>query len=66
MNLAEGVYQTVKPLPEPLVQEVLDFARFLQQREESLTWQNLMQAQATALVNWDNAEDEVWNDVPPI
>ncbi|MEY3788785.1 MAG: hypothetical protein RLZ75_2993, partial [Pseudomonadota bacterium] len=26
MSLAEQVYQTVKPLPEPLVQEILDFA----------------------------------------
>ena len=34
MNLAEQVYQTIKPLPEPLLQEILDFALFLRQREE--------------------------------
>jgi len=66
MSLAEQVYQTVKPLPEPIVQEILDFALFLRQREESLEWQNLMLAQADSLADWDNAEDEVWNNVPAI
>ncbi len=66
MNLAEQVYQTVKPLPEPMVQEVLDFALFLRQREESLEWQNLMLAQTASLADWDNPEDEVWNNVPAI
>lgn len=66
MSLAEQVYQTVKPLPEPIVQEILDFALFLRQREESLEWQNLMLAQAGSFADWDNAEDEVWNNVPAI
>jgi hypothetical protein len=48
MTLAEQVYQTVKPLPEAKVQEVLDFALFLQQRE--------------AVTNWDNAEFTEMND----
>ena len=62
MNLAEQVYQTVKPMPEALVQEVLDFALFLRQREESQEWRNLMLAQACSLADWDNAEDEVWTN----
>ena len=66
MNLVEEIYQTVSPLPESLIQEVLDFARSLQQREENLAWQNLMQAQITSVADWDNPEDEVWNDVPAI
>ena len=64
MNLAEKIYQTVKPLPESIAQEVLDFALFLRQREEHSEWQNLMMAQSSALMDWDNDEDEVWNDVP--
>ncbi len=64
MNLAEQIYQTVKPLPEPIAQEVLDFALFLRQREENAEWQNLMLAQSSALTDWHNADDEVWNDVP--
>ena len=66
MNLAERVYQAIQPLPEPMMQEVLDFALFLRQREERSEWQNLMLAQISSLADWDNTEDEVWNDVPAI
>lgn len=66
MNLAEQLYQTVKPLPEPIVQEILDFALFLRQREDAADWQNLVSAQAASLADWDNSEDEVWNDIPAI
>jgi hypothetical protein len=66
MNLAEQVYQTVKPLPEGMMQEVLDFALFLRQRDENTEWQNLMLAQTSALADWENDEDEVWNNVPSI
>lgn len=66
MNLAKQVYQTIQSLPESRVQEVLDFALFLQQREASREWQNLMLAQTESFADWDNAEDEVWNDVPAI
>lgn len=66
MSLAEQVYQTVKPLPEAMVQEILDFALFLRQREEKTEWQNLMLAQINSFTDWDNDEDEVWNNVPAI
>lgn len=66
MNLAEQVYQAVKPLPAEMVQEVLDFALFLRQRDASIEWQNLMLAQIESFSDWDNAEDEVWNNVPAI
>ena len=66
MSLAEQVYQTIKPLPEPMVQEILDFALFLRQREEQAEWQNVMNAQSVSLADWDNFEDEVWNNVPAI
>jgi hypothetical protein len=66
MNLAEQVYQAIKPLPEAMVQEVLDFALFLRQRDEKAEWQNLMFSQNSSLADWDNDEDEVWNDVPAI
>jgi hypothetical protein len=66
MSLAEQVYQTIKPLPEPMVQEILDFALFLRQREEQAEWQNFKDAQACSLTDWDNVEDEVWNNVPAV
>lgn len=58
MNLAEQLYQTVKPLPEQMVREVLDFALFLRQQEKSQKRQNLMLAQAKSVSDGNNAEDE--------
>ncbi|MDD5268226.1 MAG: DUF2281 domain-containing protein [Methylococcales bacterium] len=64
--LAELVYQTIKPLPDPIVQEILDFALFLRQREEQAEWQNFKEAQTCSLTDRDNVEDEVWNNVPAV
>ncbi len=61
MNLAEQIYQAVTRVG---AQEILDFALFLHQREENAEWQNLMLTQSSALADWNNEEDEVWNDVP--
>jgi hypothetical protein len=66
MSLAEQVYQTIKSLPEPMLQEILDFALFLRQREEQAEWQNIMNAQACSFADWDNVEDEAWDNVPAI
>jgi len=66
MNLADEVYQTIKPLPEHKLQEILDFALFLRQSEEKAEWQNVMNAQTRSLADWDNVEDQVWNDIPAI
>ena len=64
MNIAEQIARIAGTLPESLAREALDFVRFLQARErgELNDWQN---AQAASLAHvWDNADDEVWNDVP--
>jgi hypothetical protein len=45
MSLAEQVYQTIKSLPEPMLQEILDFALFLRQREEQAEWYRLVRLQ---------------------
>lgn len=63
-SVAEAVYETVKALPEPLAQEVLDFAAFLSERGERERWSDLMAAQTNSLTAvWDNAEDAVWDDL---
>ncbi|WP_295458170.1 hypothetical protein [uncultured Thiodictyon sp.] len=64
MNIPELVYESVKKLPVPAAREVLDFALFLAQREARQEDQDFMLAQQSALGDWDNAADEVWNDVP--
>jgi hypothetical protein len=64
MTVAEQVYEQAKLLPEPLAREALDFVLFLRERQERGEWQNLKDAQATALASvWDNAADEAWNSV---
>ena len=61
MTTADAIYQAVKPLPEPLAREVLDFVEFLRRRGQSQD-RDLMLAQQSSLNNvWDNADDEVWN-----
>jgi len=73
MTTAEQVYEAVKPLPESLIREVLDFVHFLRvrrgvtpERAEELNLV-LVYAQETSLKKvWDNVEDEVWNDVPTL
>jgi hypothetical protein len=64
MTIAEQIAQIAVTLPEPLAREALDFVRFLQAREcgEWNEWQN---EQAASLAHvWDNADDEIWNDIP--
>jgi hypothetical protein len=64
MTIAELVYEQVKALPDQLAREVLDFAFYLRDRQERREWRDLAEAQAGSLAPvWDNAEDEVWNNV---
>lgn len=63
MSIAEIVYEQVKALPEPLAREVLDFIGYLRERGEQRAWQDLKNAQMTALDGvWNGAEDDVWDD----
>ena len=68
MNLAQQIYQSVKPLPEPLAREVLDFVAFLTLRQSHQESDDLVRAQtqSQAIADWDNADDEAWNDVPAV
>lgn len=64
MTIAEQIFQIAGILPEPLAREALDFVRFLQARERG-EWNDWQGAQSASLTHvWDNAADEVWNDVP--
>lgn len=63
MAIAEKIYEAVKPLPEALAREVLDFVEFLRARREQQTHDNLAAAQTASMIGvWDNPDDEVWND----
>ncbi len=64
MTIAELVYEQVKTLPDQLSREVLDFVAYLRDRQETREWRDLADAQSGSLAPvWDNAEDEVWNNV---
>ncbi len=63
MSTADRIYEIVKPLPEPLAREVLDFAEFLRTRVATPNADDLTTAQAVSMsLVWDNPDDEVWND----
>jgi hypothetical protein len=63
MSLADKIYEAVKPLPETLAREVLDFVEFLHARREQGSYDNLTAAQASSMRTvWDNPDDEAWND----
>ncbi len=66
MDVATLVYESVKCLPESTAQEVLDFARFLAQREASQEDRDLLVAQQSALTDWENEDDDVWNNAPAV
>ena len=64
MNAAEIIFNQVKTLPEPIAREVLDCVGYLKRKQEHGGLDDLMLAQESTLsAIWDNAEDEVWNDV---
>ncbi|MGH8472612.1 MAG: hypothetical protein ACREVJ_09215 [Gammaproteobacteria bacterium] len=64
MSTAERIYEQVKNLPEPLAREVLDFVGYLRAKLEHGEVLDLMLAQQQSLDEvWDNATDDVWNNV---
>ena len=63
MALADKIYEAVKPLPEALAREVLDFIEFLRVRRGQESSDNLAAAQKLSMRGvWDNQDDEIWND----
>jgi hypothetical protein len=64
MTVAEQLFEQARLLPEPLAREALDFVLFLRARQDRGDLRDLMNAQSGVLAAvWDNAEDEVWNNV---
>ena len=66
MNTSEKICQEAYRLPEPLAREVLDFIGYLKDKYAFIDSHadNLKQAQMPIMQRlWDNADDEVWNDL---
>jgi len=66
MTIAELVYQSVKDMPPPAAQEVLDFVQFLAEREANREDRALILAQQSAVGDWDNEDDDAWNHAPAV
>jgi hypothetical protein len=63
MALADKIYEAVKPLPEAVAREVLDFIEFLRARRGHEAYDDLAAAQTSSMAGvWDNPDDEAWND----
>ncbi|WP_041949526.1 hypothetical protein [Turneriella parva] len=66
MSLAELAYQELQRLPQPIVQEVIDFIGYLE-KKHGIDDANLMLAQSESLSStWENDEDDAWNDFKPV
>ena len=66
MSLAELAYQELQRLPQPIVQEVIDFIGYLEQKH-GIDDANFMLAQSESLSKtWENDEDDAWNDFKPV
>jgi len=64
MTVAEQLYEQAKLLPQPLVQEALDFVLFLRARQDRGEGRDLINAQSGVLDEvWNNTEDEAWDHV---
>ena len=66
MSLAEVAYKELQRLPQPIVQEVIDFIGYLEQKH-GIDDASLILAQSDPLSRvWDNSEDDVWDDFKPL
>ncbi len=66
MSTTEQIMREIQKLPEPLVQEVLDFIGFIELKHgiKDRIAEELKPAQIPAMKHvWDNSEDEVWKDM---
>ncbi len=66
MSLAELAYQELQRLPQPIVQEVINFIGYLEHKH-GIDDAGLMIAQSESLSKvWENTEDDAWNDFKPV
>jgi hypothetical protein len=65
MTAVDKVIRELARLPEPLVNEVLDFIAYLEIKHglKDIGAEQLSAAQLPAMKQlWDNPEDDAWND----
>jgi len=65
MNTArERLLKIIEKIPDQEVDKILDFAEYLEAKQEKRLSDDLTKASESSLDFWDNdIDDEVWNDV---
>jgi hypothetical protein len=58
MSTQELIIKEVENLPEPLQQEVYDFARFLRERSANESFNGLLLSESALPKNWETPEED--------
>lgn len=63
-NARERLLKIIENIPDQEVDKILDFAEYLEAKQEKKLSEDLTKASESSLDFWDNdIDDEVWNNV---
>ncbi len=61
MNIEEKIIEEMQYIPEPLLNEVLDFLQFLKQKHPIITTETALLSESSLAKDWlKPEEDEAW------
>ena len=64
MNAKILIIQEIEQVPEPLLEEVLEFLRFLKAKQSSQRLETAVLSESSLRKNWlSQEEDEAWQDL---
>jgi hypothetical protein len=64
MTIKEQLLQEIEKVPEPLLQEVLDFIQFLQNKRQQEKLEITLLSESSLKKNWLKPEEEAaWQDL---
>ena len=64
MTTREKIVQEIEELPEPVLDEIMDFVRFLKHKKEQAPSETMLLSEAALEKDWVNeAEDEAWKNL---
>ncbi len=64
MNIKEQLLQEIERVPEPLLQEVLDFIQFLQNKHQQEKLEITLLSESSLQKDWLKPEEEAaWQDL---
>ena len=63
MNAKILIIQEIEQVPEPLLEEVLDFLRFLKGKQSSQRLETAVSSESSLRKDWLSQEDEAWQNL---